>query len=151
MRRKINQSIYNQKVIYTNPSLFLSLSLSLYIYIYIYISLHTCYYFIPCEFFKPASAGGFSLESECSKSLKVPVADLNTAVVCMISVVPLVSNSPSLFYKLLGTFSEHANNYCYHSPPPHVPQLFQLSGKIEVFVYLPAFFPFHSVVAKSTR
>ena len=65
------------------------------------------YYFTSCEVFTPASAGGNSLSD--SKSPKVSwtllsiLADINHAVVWMISIFPLISNSACPLSKPLGS------------------------------------------------
>ena len=112
-----------------------------------------------CEFFTLFLTGGFSLESEWH-FISTGLQDsskyssyLNSAVSWMASILPLISISQSLFSRPLGTVSRTPNttgiNHCHL----HVPQFFQLSGKIQVLSY---FFTFIFTIwstgrTKSTR
>ena len=60
-------------------------------------------YFTVCEFFTSASAGGLSLEFESHLVYRTLLSILAKVVVWMVSILPLISNSSSLFPKLLGT------------------------------------------------
>ena len=89
----------------------------------------------------------FSLKSECdSKSLLNILADLNCAVVWIILIKPLVSNS------LCQIFENHSKsfNYNWYYNHFHVPQLFQFSGKWQLFIDLFLFSLFSAGMAKST-
>ena len=61
-----------------------------------------------CEFFTPAPASSFHRNSSDIKSLQVSktflsiLADLNNAVVCMVSILPLILNLISFFSKPMG-------------------------------------------------
>ena len=69
----------------------------------------------------------FSLESKWQKSTQLSrtllsiLADLNDAIVWMVSILPLISNSSSSFSTPLGPFQLHHNSYHRHS---HVSQFF---------------------------
>ena len=80
------------------------------------------YYFIPWEFFKPVFTGGFSLKSEwqqvysdLQKSSNYST-DFNRAVVWMVSIFPLISNSPILFSRPLSKFQGHLLQLVASSP-----------------------------------
>ena len=73
------------------------------------------------------------------------LAVLNCAVVWMISILLLVSSSPSLFSRPLRTIPRTPTTISI-TITFHVPQLFQPSGKIQVFVYIFTFFCCKSVV-----
>ena len=63
-------------------------------------------YFTACEFFTLVLAGGLSLESEwqrVSSGLQDSSKYSNNVLVWMILILSLISNSFSLFFKLLGT------------------------------------------------
>ena len=62
----------------------------------------------------------------------------------MVLILLLISSSPILFFKAFVDCSKHSNYNWYHCHL-YVPQLFQLSSKIQVFVYLLAFFYFYSM------
>ena len=76
-------------------------------------------------------------------------ANLNNAVVWMVSILPLISNSSSLFFLPFGDRYNHSN-YNWNYRHLHVPQHFFFGGgvsvKVQIFVSLFAFFYFHSVI-----
>ena len=61
------------------------------------------------SFFTPVDPGGFFTGVNDSKSPKVSwtrlsiQADLNKALIRLLSIIPLISNSASLFFKSFGT------------------------------------------------
>ena len=65
----------------------------------------------------------YSKSSQVSRTLLSILADLNNVVVWMVSILPLISTSSSLFYKACGDHSKHTNYNCYHDHP-HVPEFF---------------------------
>ena len=81
---------------------------------------------------------------QVSRTLLSILANLNNAVVWIISIIPLISNSSSLFPSILGPFQVRQLQMV--SPLPHVLQLYLSSGKVKVYVYLFAFFYFNTVV-----
>ena len=63
-------------------------------------------------------------------------ADLKSLVLRMISfLLQIFSSSRFFFLQYFDDFSKGSNYICYH-----VSQLFQLSGKVRIFIYLFAFF-----------
>ena len=72
---------------------------------------------IPCEFFTPALADDFSLESESlqvSRTLLSIQAGLDNAVVWLVFTCPLNCKYSSPFKKAFGDCSECANYNWYH-------------------------------------
>ena len=69
------------------------------------------------------------------------LADLNIAVVWMASILFLISDYDSFSPSSLGQF-QVLHIWLYHSHS-RVPQRFQVSGKVQVFVYLFLFFHFN--------
>ena len=98
-----------------------------------------------CEYFTSIFVGGFSLKFEWQQVLRTLVSlltDLISALVWIVSSCLLISSFHSLFFQAFGDCSKGSNYNWYHY---HLPQPFQLSGKVQVFIYLIAFFYFHSV------
>ena len=94
----------------------------------------------------PVSASSFfywrlsdSKSSQVFMTLLSILANFNNAVVYMVSILPLIYNSASLFYKFLRTVPRAPTIICiivtfiFHA-------FFQLSGKIQVFVSFFTFF-----------
>ena len=75
------------------------------------------------------------------------LADLNNAVVWTVSTCPLISKS---LYQPFGDCVERPNyNWCYRDF--HVPQFFQVSGRVLVFILLFAFLQFYAVVSRNGK
>ena len=81
---------------------------------------------------------------QLSRTLQSFLAYFDNAVVWMVSIVALLFNSAKSLFQVFRHRSKRSN-YNWYQRHSHVPQLFQLSGKIQVFVYLFVFFYFHSV------
>ena len=79
-----------------------------------------------------------------SKFLFSVWANLKSTVVCMVSILPQISNSSSLFFRPLGTV-QSAPTTIGITVTFNLPSFLKLFGKIQVFVYLFTFFYFHSV------
>ena len=77
----------------------------------------------------------YSKSSQDSRTLLNILADLNSAVIWMVSILPLISNSLSQLVSL----------------SPSCSTTFQLSGKIQVFVQHFTFFHFHSMIRRSGK
>ena len=68
-----------------------------------------------------------------SRTLVSILTYFSNAIVWIVSILPLISSSSCHFFKLKSYYLN-----------PHNPQLFQFSGKVQIFVSLFAFFYFHS-------
>ena len=87
-----------------------------------------------------------SLQVSCSVLMSIQ-ADLNYAVICMVSIFLLISNFSRLFFffsKPLEDHSKHTNYNWYHIHH-HIPHPFSALRQ-DPSIYLSAFFYFHSVV-----
>ena len=109
-----------------------------------------------CELFKPVWTVHFFTEviesksSQLSRTLLSILANFNYAVICIVLILPLISNFPSLFFKLLEDRNKVFTNNWHHRRL-HVQQLLLLSGKIQVFVYLSAFFYLYTLVCWNSK
>ena len=86
------------------------------------------------EFFTPVLGDGFSLKferSQVSRTLLSILADLNNAVVLMLSTCSLISKS-------FRNCTKSSNYNRYHSHF-HVPQFFQFPSKVQVLIFLLSF------------
>ena len=85
---------------------------------------------IPCKFFSAVIADSFSLESDWQQvsSGYQDSSDLNNAIIWMVSSLRLISNSSSLFYKLLSIVP-CAPNTTGIIVTLHIPQFFLYSDK----------------------
>ena len=88
---------------------------------------------------------GDSKSPPVSRTLLSIIANLHDAVVCMILILPLIVNYFCLFSKLLGTFQITLTivgitiTFTFRC-------FYQFSGRVQVFIYLFAFFYHHSAV-----
>ena len=103
------------------------------------------YYLIHFQFFTPASTGGISLESEwhqvssylCiwSLNLRIP-AHLKNSVIWIVSIIPLIFNSSSLFSKPLRMVPSALTTISITVTVSSSTIFFYFSGKAQIFVYL---------------
>ena len=70
-------------------------------YYYYYYYYYYCYYFTTCELFKPVTRVWVAVSLLISRILLNIPTDFNNAVVYMVSILPLISNSFSLLLLLL--------------------------------------------------
>ena len=146
-RNDITQSLFITKQAYF---------LYIYIYIYIYIYLYKMskdFHRFSLEFFSSAPAVGFSLKSERQEIF----SDLNISyeyptwfsqyrgLDCLNSISD--THFPGLFSMPLETAPTTSTTMI--SSSLLCSTVFQLSSKIQVFIYLFAFFYFHSVVCRN--
>ena len=87
---------------------------------------------------------------QVSRTLLSSLADLNNAVVWMVSTRPLISKSSSLCTKSFGDCTERANYNWYHRYF-HVREFFQFPSKVQVLISLFAFFQFYPVVSRNGK
>ena len=72
-----------------------------------------------------------------SKTVLIIRADLNNSLVSMVSILPLTSRYPSFFSKFLRTIPSSVVFIIF------IFQFFQLSGKIQIFVYHFTYYYYH--------
>ena len=97
------------------------------------------YYSTPCDFFTPTLASFLR-----SPALFSP--DIRNAVVWMVLILPLISNSSNSFSKLLGTVLS-APTTTGHPLDPHIPQLFLFLDYYYYHYFTPCEFFFTSALA----
>ena len=83
-----------------------------------------------------------SKSAQVSNTLLSILANLNNAIVWMVSTHPVISKSSSPCTKI--------TNYNLYKRHFHVPQFFHFPSKVEVLILLFAFFQFYSVVTART-
>ena len=77
------------------------------------------------------------------------LADITNAVVWIVSILPLTSDSPVPFSDLGVRYK--STNYNWYHRHNYVPKLFQLLGKIEVIVNLFILLYFHSLIRRNGK
>ena len=88
-----------------------------------------------------------SQSPQVSRILLSILADLNNAVVWMVSTHPLFSSGTSCPW----TNCTKSTNYNWYHSYFHVTQFFQFSSKVEVLIFLFAFFLFYPVVSWDSK
>ena len=108
-------------------------------YPYSYFSFHFCFFLIIILLFESFSHQLLQLvfywslsnskSSQVSRTLLSILADHNNALFWMVMILPLISNSSSLFSEVLGDYSK-CTDYNYYYCHPNVPLHFCFSGKV---------------------
>ena len=88
-------------------------------------------------------------KSSLASNTIITAADLNHAVVWMVSTRPLISNSSSLFINLFCGCTKRTKYNWYRSH--YVPSFFQLPSKVLVFISLIAFFQFYRIIRQNSK
>ena len=78
------------------------------------------------------------------------LADINNAILWMVSTRPLNSKLSSPFINSFGDSTDRTN-YHWYNCHFHIPQFFQFPNKVKLLIFLFVFFQFYSVVSQDSK